>query len=348
MRCMPILLIGLLLAGCGSESVVALYADYLARLSRVTGVEVPENALTTESLRYPRGRERRLSVPEVTGSVLEIFRLERCNVAELIAERNSILGRHADTAAHLAIGGRVLRRLRACRDKLDTGDAEQAELHAHIDAILTDKRAALAAQAWNASLGSNAMADWWSPSGGALEPDSATMPGDGLAQLAKAVAAGLAGAREDANAGFSSAYQQLERQRYGGAWVNAAQTSLAGLSAAVRLLESTDTNRLCPQGQPTPEARILQTILQQRYFGTIQPLLATLDRAAERMRTPLEAMWPARDALPEAVRAFRADVWASGPTSLQTRLVTMSRRHAEAWEAVLTPCGLEPERATNR
>ena len=90
MRCAWSLLAGVLLAGCGGDPVEALYADYLARLERATGVAAPANALASQTLRYPRGRERHLPVPEVTGGILELFRLGRCDVDQLIAERNSI------------------------------------------------------------------------------------------------------------------------------------------------------------------------------------------------------------------------------------------------------------------
>lgn len=341
MRCLPTLLASLLLAGCARDPVASIYADYLARLERVTGVEAPAGALSTDTLRYPRGRERQLPVPEVGGSVLEIFRLNRCDIGQLLAQRNSILGRHADTATHLAIDGRISQRLARCREALNPADKEDARLLARIDELLEEKSVAMTARAWNAGLGSQALADWWSPSADALVPSDAGMPGDGLEQLAAAVQAALEGKRERADKAFSKAYRQLERQRYGGAWLNAMQTSLAGLSAATTLLDSIDTTRLCPQQRPTPKARVLQTILQQRYFGTIQPLLAELDRAGETMHEALETLWPADATPPAAVASFRAQVWSDAEGGLGRQLIVESRSHAMAWKRVLKACGLE-------
>ena len=135
MRCLPTLLASLLLAGCARDPVASIYADYLARLERVTSVEAPAEALATDTLRYPRGRERQLPVPEVSGSVLEIFRLSRCDIGQLLAQRNSILGRHADAAAHLAIDGRITQRLKQCREALNHSDKEDARLLARIDEL---------------------------------------------------------------------------------------------------------------------------------------------------------------------------------------------------------------------
>lgn len=345
MRCLATLLASLLLVGCARDPVASLYADYLARLERVTGVEAPAEALSTNTLRYPRGRERQLPVPKVGGSVLELFRLSRCDIGQLLAQRNSILGRHADTATHLAIDGRIAQRLTRCLEALNSADKEDARLLARIDELLEEKSVAMTARAWNAGLGSQAMADWWSPSADALVPSEAGMPGDGLEQLALAVQAALEGKRELADKAFSKAYRQLERQRYGGAWLNAMQTSLAGLSAATTLLHSIDTTRLCPQQQPTPKARILQTILQQRYFDNIQPLLAELDRAGEAMHEALEILWPADAKAPAAVATFRARVWADAESGLGNRLLHESRSHAAAWKRVLQACGLGPASA---
>ncbi|WP_043769945.1 DUF3080 family protein [Algiphilus aromaticivorans] len=342
MRCLPTLLASLLLAGCARDPVASIYADYLARLERVTGVEAPAEALATDTLRYPRGRERQLPVPEVSGSVLEIFRLSRCDIGQLLAQRNSILGRHADAAAHLAIDGRITQRLKQCREALNHSDKEDARLLARIDELLEEKSVAMRARAWNAGLGSQAMADWWSPSADALVPSEAGMPGDALEQLVLAVQAALEGKREQADKAFSQAYRQLERQRYGGAWLKAMQTSLAGLSAATTLLDTIDTTRLCPQQRPTPKARVLQTILQQRYFGNIQPLLAKLDRAGEAMHEALKTLWPADAKPPAAVATFRAQVWAVTEGGLGNRLLHESRSHAAAWKRVLQACGLGP------
>lgn len=349
MRCLPTFLASLLLASCARDPVASLYMDYLAQLERVTGVAVPAEALATDTLRYPRGRERRLDVPEVSGSVLGIFRLGRCDVGQLIAERNSILGRHADAATRLTLGGLTAQRLEHCGERLD-GEAEgDGRLRSRVDELLAQKSEELSALTWNASLGHQAMADWWSPSASALIPTDAAMPGDGLEQLAVAVEAALAGERERASTAFSTAYRQLEQQRYGGAWIRATQASLAGLAAAEAMLDDIDTQQLCPQQRPTPKARILRTILQQRYVETIQPLLAELDRSAEIMRNHLEALWTDTGAASQAVAHFRSRIWEeAGDSSLSERLVQRSDAHAAAWKRLLDACGFEPGRAPAR
>lgn len=336
---LPLLAVCALLAACGGDPVAAMYDDYLTRLERVSQVDRPPDALTTESRPYPRGRLRQMAVPEVGGSLLDIFRLRRCGIAELVAERNSILGRHADTAARLAISGRIAQRLRSCREELADDEDEQA-LAQRIDEILDAKAAELEALTWNAALGSAAMARWWSPAADRLDPQRADMPGDALTQLTRAVDAATAGDREAADAAFSAAYQQLERQRYGGAWMHAAQSSIAGLHGATDMLRATDVDRLCPQQRPTPRARTLHTILEQRYFARIQPLLSELDRAMATMQDALEALWPGAAHAPDAVAAFRARSWGPGDDGMHARLSQAARAHAAAWGRILDHCGM--------
>lgn len=338
------MLLAALVAGCGGEPPTPLYADYLWRLGNAIDADAPElAAVVAPPLRYPRARERRRAVPAVRGGVLELFELARCDVAELIAERNSILGRHADAATHFANGGRVLRRLESCRQRLDA--KREPELAARLDELVAQKRPALEAQAWNATFGAGAFAGWWSPSARGLTPEAVQQadPAASLRTLVRARNAAHAGEMDAAQAAFSDAYQGLERRPYGGAWIESAQVSLAALEAAAAMLAAVDTDRLCPQARPTPRARVLHTVFRQRYVARVQPYLAALSRGMEAIAQPLEALWPGKDAAVPAVAGFRHRTWHAGPEGLRARLTEATREHAEAWQRVLRACDLMPE-----
>ena len=66
-------------------------ADYTARVARITGqpIVLPQAA----PLPYPRARDLHLPLPEVRARLLDLTDFQRCNLTQLIAERNSIMGR---------------------------------------------------------------------------------------------------------------------------------------------------------------------------------------------------------------------------------------------------------------
>lgn len=351
MRCFAILIVVLCLVACGDDSATRMYDDYLWRLGNASAVAVPSmSELPAMSLpQYPRRRLRRQPVPAVEGGLLDLFRLARCDVAELIAERNSILGRHADAARVLTNSGLVLRRLQRCHQDMSTDPEDDIDpvFMSRLDGLIVDKQRAVQALAWNATLGSDALAGWWGLATDPIDVDRAEATAQRARQhmmrLQQAQQAALAGDQAKADTAFSEAYQQVERSPYGGSWLHSVRLTIQALEAASAALEVVDIQRLCPQQRPTPDARVLHTVFRQRYVDRIQPYLAQLAQAMPPLATSLDAMTDAAIIeLPQSVAAFRATVWADTGDSLRGRLTTATRAHAHAWQTVLRPCGLLP------
>ncbi|EOX4278642.1 DUF3080 family protein, partial [Vibrio cholerae] len=96
MRLSVVLAALLLLTGC--EPRLAIDADFDRYLSRIANVQQREAlsppAMVAQSL--PEKRELLIAIAPVTISLLDSYELRQCGVFELIAERNSILGKVQD------------------------------------------------------------------------------------------------------------------------------------------------------------------------------------------------------------------------------------------------------------
>lgn len=85
-----------MLSGCKSSiQLPTIFDDYLTRLGRVLNSAPPKLAPTAPPS-LPRKRELQLELTDIRMGLLESYQLKQCGLFDLIAERNSILGKVAD------------------------------------------------------------------------------------------------------------------------------------------------------------------------------------------------------------------------------------------------------------
>lgn len=318
------------LAGCTPDPGDALFNQYVAAIA--AAVETPDGPEASPDPpmppRYPRPRQRTMDVAEVRGGVLELFSLSRCDVSQLIAQRNSILGRHADSASHATLGGAILRRLQNCRDEVD---ADDEELQSRIDTLIEEKRPALQALRWNASFGSNAFAQWWSLSTQTPIPgEEDTHPIEPLVALQRALESASAGQVDEARQAFSDAYQGFESSESGGAWLLGAQRAISALESATSLLRRAQASAPCDGERKEALKRAYERLYKERIASHTRALQTQINAIS----AALEPLWSEHAAAdlspPEAVAAFRRQVW-NGEGSMARRLAQVQRQHEAAW-----------------
>lgn len=337
-RCLLALcLIGL--TGCTPDPGDALFNQYVAAIA--AAVEAPDGAETSPEPpmppRYPRPRQRTIEAEAVRGGVLELFSLSRCDVSQLIAQRNSILGRHADSASHATLGGAILHRLRACHDEIDAGDEA---LQSRISTLINEKRPALQALRWNASFGSKAFAQWWSLSAPPPIPgEEDTRPVEPLDTLQTALDAARSGEVDAARQAFSDAYQGFENSEGGGVWLLGAQRAIHALDVATALLRGPEAGGSCDGVQENALKRVHQRLYEHRIAAHIRALQTQISA----LSTALERLWAEHAAAdlapPEAVTAFRSQVW-NGEDSMAHQLVQVQMQHEAAWRGWDRRCGV--------
>ncbi len=107
---------------------------------------------------------------------------------------------------------------------------------------------------------------------------------------------------------------------------------------------------LCLQPSPTPQARILRTVLFKFYMGRIQPYLAQLNRHGRQWLDTLNhIITRQRDLAPPAIQRFRRQQLSQQNESAPWQQFQQAiARHTEAWQELLGQCGLMPSRSALR
>lgn len=134
--------------------------DYLTRLERVTGQPNPASDLRPDPLRYPDRRTRVADLDALSANRMGLVRsrtLRRCGLQDLVGDRNSALGKVMQPSRRLAYEVEFIRRVNACLPTLE-GDADLATLATELQTARDAKMEALPALIWNATLGSDEVA----------------------------------------------------------------------------------------------------------------------------------------------------------------------------------------------
>ncbi|MES0873915.1 DUF3080 family protein [Sinimarinibacterium thermocellulolyticum] len=321
--------------------------DYRARVQRAAGVEVQAPSVMPLPA-YPTHRQRAVPIPDVRGSVWELlFDLPDCELDHLVAERNSILGRHWPASSRFDYELRFRLRLDRCRERLSrqrTLDEAQRELLERLDEIAGAKRDTLPAVWWAVTYDSAEFEQAFSPAAALLRPGDRGAQALGALDRLWATRAALTPTQDGIDrAPLDRALGVLAASRYGGRLLRSLAALIAELDAASLALERARARPLCPQQRPTPRAQVLRQVLMRHYAARVQPYIvdvqlggrAWLDAHA-RLLSSQGVRWPA------AFEQFRRLALDDGADSLWRRWTVAQQRHVQAWQALLGACGLMP------
>ncbi|MCC5888171.1 MAG: DUF3080 family protein [Gammaproteobacteria bacterium] len=335
----------LVTSGCApADPATAMLAEYEQRMARVLNVAVAERP-QPELTPWPRTRDRTLAVPPQRTGLGGFLSLHRCDLGSLIGERSSQLGRVMSAPARLHYEHRFLVAAERCLTKL-AGDGDRAALREELEAIVEEKRRGLPAWAWNATLGSAALAAAHSLDVMPLTPEAAEEAGRSELAAMHGLAARLPelGRPTLELSDWDEPFETLARSSLPGRLRRSAQALSHHLNGVAEMLEAREASRpVCPQGNITRDADILWNIFRGYYVEQVQPYLVAVDRALREWQTALEALGAAQQVEPPAlfgqtVLSPEGGIW---PDLDQAR-----ERHVAAWRVVLVSCGLLPNGAT--
>ena len=332
------------LIGCGDDEVADLLDDYLSRVNNSTGTPVVEPGPYASALNsFPRHRDLVLQQEDVRIGLLDLVSLEKCGIAELVAVRNSSLGKVMAASQQLLYEHRFLGLARACRDTLTADKNDHGELVGLLAEVIVAKERDIARAFWNATFAGPEFADQFSLAGKALPITS-----DDHSAIEEALSyfielrphlGDIAYAIESET--LEGHYYALQKRRYGGQLLHAIESLTHYLDGAASAVEKRMAEKaVCFNGRPTPAARTMHTVFSKFYAGRIQPYLSRVHRQGRAYLTLVDSL-AQQDAAPVAFRTYRAtQLRTANPVGPWSRFENAIQRHAQSWQRLFDQCGL--------
>jgi hypothetical protein len=304
--------------------------DYRREIESVTGAPPTIEAQSPASPRLPRRRLRRVEIEDDRIGVFDFLAVVGCELSEVVAERNSGLGRVLAPTRRLAHEVAVIDAIDACLPFLG---AERAN---RLRAAAEDKQRDLPAHRWNAiwldSEVERFLTDGPSSLVGGFDAS------DGPRQLAR-VAREMAerGPRFPSAESLEAAFRELRDDPAIGSVIREIDGARRNLSRVAALVAETPID-FCDRG-----ARRLVRVFETHYLA-IQIRLVDVDRKGFSVLEALDSLYRASAqgvTVPPAMQEFAAAVLdTTSEDGLWRRYRSAVLDHAAAWEGPLQLCGV--------
>lgn len=308
----------LILSACQSDSPSIFFDDYLTRVVRVQNAPQVESTLE-EYVNLPRKRDLYIEIPSISIGLLDSYQLRQCGLFNLIAERNSVLGKVADEFRNYDYQNALLGGLSRCINspQLDP------ELQQVLTEIGTQKRAQLALHQWNLLFASEAMqkqlqGNQW------LEANL----GQTVSEVNEALTR-LNLAFHQSEEKTIDVQEILEKNNIIGNLNYSLVMATSKLNLVTHQLTEYDHTVICQPNHDTTKYQYLNNVFEQQYVAKVQPYMAQLDRYYQTLSANLTLLAPQPDIhnyvypLTQNHQAFRLAV----------------RRHVDYWQQLFKRCG---------
>ncbi|MAM87982.1 MAG: hypothetical protein CME36_11825 [unclassified Hahellaceae] len=344
---MPVLTAVMLLGGCSAElfgDPEADFGDYRQRLARVFDTAFPAAPPPPEVLspRYPQRRDLQLQASEFSLGILDIFALDACTVGQLVAQRNSALGKVMSASAVWRYEQAFLASVDDCVQTLGEDAAEATALMTALTEVRDIKRRELGIAQWNATFASAEFQSMFSTGDGLLQRNFRVAPSQQLSRVLERLLAYVEGEPTAALEDLETINATLVANPYPGRVLLSTQAMTAELESISDTLEALMTGG---DGKPCRPAmldeetsKIAVNVLEQVYVKRIQPYLAELQKAGHAWIGPLARLADAIsiEEQPAVFKAF-AEKYLDPKAGIWADFQAASRRHASLWTQVRPP-----------
>jgi len=329
-----LLLAGGLLAACQPTPADQLL-DYHQRIANV--LELEAHQIESNPLPAPPTRQLlQLPETELRIGLLDFLRLWQCDLNNVLAQRNSPMGKQAPPSQRLHLHRDILLHGSACIEQLH---AERPDLANDLQLQLQRKADERQQLWWNAWLGSQ---EWQQFTRAGADPFSFDVdPSAGLAALDFAIAQGHQW--QQGHYDYDSDQMELQQQQLAlselvGRWRKSqALLTAVSLASADLLRQRVQQRPLCPSHKKTPRADMLHNVFRKFYAGRFQPYLSQTHRTGASLLEKLTQL----HALAPAPPAYAA--WLHQLTQEKAALDAAHRQHVQAWQDLLSSCDLMPK-----
>lgn len=268
------LLILLSLIACSDGAGKAELHDYQARLSRVLALDI-DNTMTGSVIPLPARSELHQSLPDIRLDISDALATRQCALDQLIAERNSSLGRVFTLSKQLDYELRLLARLAQCLAQ-DWPPALQQQL----ENIYQQKQQSIKPALLNMLHGDDTLRQQWHGKQRMLSGKEQSAFHDSVSALSQLVSLRQAITAQDWSAALEVDIEQALSNLYRHDFLAQLQYSLrysqAWFSVLNPALHRVAPQSLCPQQRNTEQLQILSTVFRQYFIAQVQAYLGQL------------------------------------------------------------------------
>lgn len=328
----------LFLTACAPDGVDSSLSNYLSRLANVAGYEGEPAVKPLPVVRFPASvssESKTSGSAQATIGLLDFLAMGGCQLQQLVAHRNSGLGKFSQPSQKLLYTLQFLHFAPVCMDSLEPGDPLVEEL----EQAWQQKRRDLPEMLVNSLLlGPDARSFWKVPreTHGYPEQIGAELP-EALKRLHHLVQRWLAG---DYQAGWNHLESLLFQFQSGegGQLYSTLLRFRSALDAGNRILRSR-SEHWCARGQPTINVRAANNIVTKFFVGDVQPWAAILSRRYYAVIEPYERIEMLLEPhLPEGYLRWRATRQNAMHLALEA-----AKPHVTLLQRLMEPCGLNNE-----
>jgi len=284
-----------------------------------------------------------VGVPQIRLSETRIrfanaLELAECGLLQLIAERNSSLGKQKQESRRLIYEWEIRAGLSRCLQVHDKEwfqlavNAKQYDVEAAMIELLTNSEEADRIQA-------KISAPFKTLNESTIAYTGATM---NILRTLNTALSNTDAADKSTISDFEESLKAWSETQHHGTLHRAVGQTLSWISNANRIQTTAiKSDRLCPMGTPTELGRNLHTFLQGYFKHTLQPKISSLSRALE----SLERQW---SVLPLTLISHDEliDALLNLPPGTRDKLRRAIALHVQQWQLLLQDCGLAPRAET--
>ncbi|MEZ8083954.1 DUF3080 family protein [Enterovibrio norvegicus] len=258
------------LTGCfGDDPAIAQFETYQQRLANVVETD-PLPLSESISISLPRKRDLLLPLEDIRMGLLDAYELRECGLFQLIADRNSILGKVQDAFRHLDYEIKLLNTVAYCLSSI-----ENDPLIEQLTALQKQKSQQLTTVYWNTFVSSDAWRKQLIPAGNALIPPEKPFPHSDALLAIERYANLIEQKAHEVDA--LSLQEPIEKQHYLGAVFLSLDESTRWLNTITQQLERDDHLIVCGENRDPTRLNYLRNVFDTFFIGAVQPYVSTLN-----------------------------------------------------------------------
>lgn len=277
-----------MLSGC-TDPVLSMYDDYIGRIARVQDAS-SLSAPDTVYISLPDKKLLQTPIPRISIGLLESYELRRCGLFELIAERNSSLGKVQDEFHSFDYETRFITGVDKCLNHPDISEEVQRKLSIahtekkrhyplHLQHVITQS------DAWRTQLSGNE----WLPVEGAFGLTELDLALEPFYQITLQLSdTSKAEEHNTVNSQFVTPSQKvIETTNVIGALSFSLVNSTLWLNQATQQLNQFDGNIRCGEKRDNTQFTYMKNVFQSQYVEKIQPYLSRLNKTYRKLNVEL-------------------------------------------------------------